>query len=152
MIPSNSRVSTVTTSEWFNGIAHGTVTGELNTIFTQQLITGEFKRNANKHLKFVRQESTFGCSLFLSFTLFQMISYARLVEKDASIEDRLAKEIRRAEAVNDKQPQKAELDMNSHNLDFGYEPLGYREAIEKYAVVFCDFKKVNTFSSLLTKR
>lgn len=75
-----------------------------------------------------------------------MISYARLVEKDASIEDRLAEERRKAEAANDEQPQKTELNMDSllSQLGSGYEPLAYKEAAEKYAVVFCDFKKVNT--------
>lgn len=94
---------------------------------------------------------------FASIEQFQVISYARLVEKDVSIEERLEEERKKMQAVKDELPKRSfddykqvgasgaplsHLDFNPHY--FGYEPTCYKEAEKKYGLVFCDFEKVST--------
>ncbi|XP_044752037.1 uncharacterized protein LOC123311962 [Coccinella septempunctata] len=128
----SSAITSLSTSDWLNGIIQGNSVGEIFATFPKQLMINLNWKNS-KHSKL-------------------LFGYTTLVEKDKSIEERLKVNSEKQKALRNQLKVKTKittkelpsdrevmhLDYNPHY--FEYEPLVYHEMDDKYGLIFCDHK------------
>ncbi|XP_045472452.1 general transcription factor 3C polypeptide 2-like isoform X2 [Harmonia axyridis] len=128
----SSSITSLSTSDWLNGIIQANAMGEVFATFPKQLMMNlNWKNLKNKKLLF---------------------GYTTLVEKNKTIEERLKLNSEKEKALRNQLKVKTKikteelpsnrevthLDYNPHY--FEYEPLVYHEMDEKYGLIFCDHK------------
>ncbi|KAJ8969702.1 hypothetical protein NQ314_001633 [Rhamnusium bicolor] len=129
-------ITSISSSNWLNGIIHGNSAGEITAMFPHQLL---YSLDSEKHFKSYR--FFFGCT--------------RLIDKHKGSKERVEEEIEKQKALahitrSKYGSESSKLILNRENhLYKKYEPITYKEATEKYGLVFCD-KKMDDFSDFLT--
>ncbi|XP_072383707.1 uncharacterized protein [Diabrotica undecimpunctata] len=116
-------VLSLSASDWLNGFVQANSVGEVVAFFPHQMmLTQDGLRKGSKY-RF-------------------LIGYTRLIEKSKSVEERTASEKKKRDLLTPT-PERSKTSKVMDVVDdkeLYYEPLDYREAVEKYGVVFCDSK------------
>ncbi|KAK5646406.1 hypothetical protein RI129_004870 [Pyrocoelia pectoralis] len=125
---SNSHVSTISGSEWINGFVQGNVVGEVAGFFPHQLF---YALESDK--SFRKKKAILG--------------YARLVERNLTVDERLHRSKPSKKGKPKKPETKVHYKVDVQSEDFPHEeyiePSSYEEADEKYGLAFCDMNLVS---------
>jgi WD40 repeat protein len=126
---SPSTISSISGSDWLNGVVHGNTVGEIVAIFPHQIL------QTPEHQKLFKSKR-------------MLFGYTYLIEKNKSPAERTEEDEIRKRVLQNLMTKKlsagVKLSKIKSDIDcsdlFLKEPLTYQEAEEKYALLFCDNK------------